>query len=109
MVNLLAVRHPHAVRSVIGLGPAHGATGAEAQQIPARLAEYERHGARAAAAFVAGAFSPQAPPGLRTAHIRTWTSRAGRRAGGRRRSRARAVPNACRRVLGAPTDGAGGA
>ncbi|WP_327693215.1 alpha/beta fold hydrolase [Streptomyces sp. NBC_00459] len=71
VVNLLAVRHPHHVRSVIALDPAHGADGAEVEQIPARLAEYEQHGARAAADFVADAFSPQAPPGLRTAHVRT--------------------------------------
>ncbi|MFI1568932.1 alpha/beta fold hydrolase [Streptomyces sp. NPDC020490] len=30
-----------------------------------------RHGSRAAAEFVAGAFSARAPPGLRTAHVRT--------------------------------------
>ncbi|WP_105969497.1 alpha/beta fold hydrolase [Streptomyces geranii] len=71
VVNLLAVRHPAAVRSVVALDPAHGAYGAEVDGIPARLAEYRRHGARAAADFVAGAFSPNAPPGLRTAHIRT--------------------------------------
>ncbi|WP_225877113.1 hypothetical protein [Streptomyces resistomycificus] len=60
------------VRSVIALDPARGADEAEAATVPARLAEYRRHGARAAAAFVAGASSPQAPPGrLRTAHIRT--------------------------------------
>ncbi|GAB2961352.1 alpha/beta hydrolase [Streptomyces pseudoechinosporeus] len=71
VVNLLAVHHPHTVRSVVALDPAHGAHAAEVEQIPARLAEYEAHGALAAASFVAGAFSPQAPPGLRTAHIRT--------------------------------------
>ncbi|MGW0709454.1 alpha/beta fold hydrolase [Streptomyces sp. NPDC002643] len=71
VVNLLAVRHPKAVRSVIALDPAHGADEAEVVTIPGRLAEYRKHGARAAASFVAGAFSAQAPPGLRTAHIRT--------------------------------------
>lgn len=71
VVNLLAVRHRHTVRSVIALDPAHGAHGAEVDQIPARLAEYQRHGARAAASFIAGAFSPAAPAGLRSAHIRT--------------------------------------
>ncbi|MFM9553874.1 MULTISPECIES: alpha/beta fold hydrolase [Streptomyces] len=71
VVNLLAVRHPGAVRSVIALDPAHGADAAEAAGIPARLAAYREHGALAAADLVAGAFSPQAPPGLRTAHIRT--------------------------------------
>ncbi|MDX2697431.1 alpha/beta hydrolase [Streptomyces ipomoeae] len=71
VVNLLAVHHPDSVRSVIALDPAHGAHGAEVEQIPARLAAYEKRGAREAADFVAGAFSPQAPPGLRTAHIRT--------------------------------------
>ncbi|GAA2314225.1 hypothetical protein GCM10010234_69090 [Streptomyces hawaiiensis] len=71
VVNLLAVRHPHHVRSVVVLDPAHGAHGEEVEQIPARLAEYEKRGARAAAAFVAGAFSAEAPPGLRTAHVRT--------------------------------------
>lgn len=71
VVNLLAVRHPHAVRSVIALDPAHGAHGAEVDGIPARLADYRENGSRAAAAFVAGAFGPDAPRGLRTAHIRT--------------------------------------
>ncbi|MEX3105995.1 MULTISPECIES: alpha/beta fold hydrolase [unclassified Streptomyces] len=71
VVNLLAVHHPHLVHSVIALDPAHGATGTEVDGIPARLATYQSQGARAAAEFVAGAFSPQAPPGLRTAHIRT--------------------------------------
>ncbi|MFJ6124184.1 alpha/beta fold hydrolase [Streptomyces griseoviridis] len=71
VVNLLAVRHPHAVRSVVALDPAHGAHGAEVDGIPARLAEYRAGGARAAAAFVAGAFAPDAPAGLRTAHVRT--------------------------------------
>ena len=71
VVNLLAVRHPHFVRSVIALDPAHGAHGAEVEQIPARLAEYRKGGAHAAAAVVADAFSPQVPPGLRTAHMRT--------------------------------------
>ncbi|MFB6850230.1 alpha/beta fold hydrolase [Streptomyces sp. NPDC056373] len=71
VVNLLAVRHPHTVRSVIALDPAHGAHGTEVEQIPGRLADYRRHGARTAAAFIAGAFSPNAPSGLRTAHIRT--------------------------------------
>ncbi|MDT0473250.1 alpha/beta hydrolase [Streptomyces sp. DSM 41014] len=71
VVNLLAVRHPHAVRSVVALDPAHGAHGAEVDGIPARLAEYRAGGARAAAAFVTGAFAPDAPAGLRTAHVRT--------------------------------------
>ncbi|QFR02026.1 alpha/beta hydrolase [Streptomyces phaeolivaceus] len=71
VVNLLAVRHPEAVRSVVALDPAHGADEAEVARIPARLAAYREHGARAAASFVAGAFSAQAPPGLRTAHLRT--------------------------------------
>ncbi|MFD3503249.1 alpha/beta fold hydrolase [Streptomyces sp. NPDC058678] len=71
VVNLLAVRHPELVRSVIALDPAHGAHGAEVDGIPGRLAEYRQRGSRAAAAFVAGAFSPQAPAGLRTAHVRT--------------------------------------
>ncbi|WP_406430792.1 alpha/beta hydrolase [Streptomyces sp. NBC_00631] len=71
VANLLAVRHPELVRSVVALDPAHGARGAEVDGIPARLADYEARGARAAAEFVADAFSPQAPPGLRTAHVRT--------------------------------------
>lgn len=71
VVNLLAVRHPHTVRSVIALDPAHGAHGAEADEIPARLAAYRREGARAAAAFVAGAVGTGAPVGLRIAHVRT--------------------------------------
>ncbi|MDX3643576.1 alpha/beta hydrolase [Streptomyces sp. MB09-02B] len=71
VVNLLAVRHPELVRSVVALDPAHGAHGAEAEGIPARLAEYTEHGARAAAGFVAGAFSARASAGLRTAHVRT--------------------------------------
>ncbi|MET7698545.1 alpha/beta hydrolase [Streptomyces sp. NPDC005485] len=71
VVNLLAVHHPELVRSVVALDPAHGAHGTEVDGIPARLAEYREHGARAAADFVDGAFSPDAPPGLRTAHVRT--------------------------------------
>ncbi|QNP75164.1 alpha/beta hydrolase [Streptomyces roseirectus] len=71
VVSLLAVQHPRLVRSVIALDPAHGAHGAEVDGIPARLATYRAQGARAAAEFVAGAFSEQAPPGLRTAHVRT--------------------------------------
>ncbi|ELP67757.1 alpha/beta fold hydrolase [Streptomyces turgidiscabies] len=71
VVNLLAVRHPELVRSVIALDPAHGAHGAEVDGIPARLADYRTRGARAGAEFVAGAFSPNAAPGLRTAHVRT--------------------------------------
>ena len=69
--NLFAVRHPELVRSVVALDPAHGAHGAEAEGIPARLAEYRQRGARAAAEFIAGAFSAHAPAGLRTAHVRT--------------------------------------
>ncbi|MHC5904228.1 alpha/beta fold hydrolase [Streptomyces sp. S6] len=71
VVSQLADRHPESVRSLVALDPAHGAHGTEVDGIPARLALYESQGARAAAEFVAGAFSPQAPPGLRTAHIRT--------------------------------------
>lgn len=71
VANLLAVRHPTLVRSVVALDPAHGAHGAEVDGIPARLADYQRHGARAAADFVTRAFSPGAPLGLRTAHVRT--------------------------------------
>ncbi|MEU0966824.1 alpha/beta hydrolase [Streptomyces sp. NPDC005917] len=71
VVNLLAVRRPELVRSVVALDPAHGAHGAEVNGIPGRLAEYREHGSRAAADFVAGAFSDEAPPGLRTAHVRT--------------------------------------
>ncbi|MER7480140.1 alpha/beta hydrolase [Streptomyces sp. NPDC126510] len=71
VVNLLAVRHPHLVRSVVALDPAHGAHGTEVADIPARLAGYRADGARAAAAFVAAAFGPSAPAGLRTAHVRT--------------------------------------
>ncbi|MEV7085453.1 alpha/beta hydrolase [Streptomyces sp. NPDC093085] len=71
VVNLLAVRHPGAVRSVVALDPAHGAHGAEVAEIPERLARYRAGGAGAAAAFLSGAFSPGAPVGLRTAHVRT--------------------------------------
>ncbi|WP_181801572.1 alpha/beta fold hydrolase [Streptomyces shenzhenensis] len=71
VVNLMAVRHTAAVRSVIILDPAHGAHGREVGLIPARLAAYREHGARAAASFVADAFSPHAPPGLRASHLRT--------------------------------------
>ncbi|MEV6507686.1 hypothetical protein AB0M61_16355 [Streptomyces sp. NPDC051642] len=38
---------------------------------PHRLAAHRRDGAAEAAAFVAGAFSPGASPGVRTAYIRT--------------------------------------
>ncbi|UXY23032.1 alpha/beta hydrolase [Streptomyces cynarae] len=71
VVNLLAVRHAARVRTVVALDPAHGAHGAEVDGIPARLAAYREHGARAAAEFVSAAFAPGAPPGLRTAHVRT--------------------------------------
>ncbi|MGW0577045.1 alpha/beta fold hydrolase [Streptomyces sp. NPDC002920] len=71
VVNLLAIHHPQTVRSVIALDPAHGAHGAELAEVPERLVTYQAEGARAAAEFVAGAFSPAAPTGLRTAHIRT--------------------------------------
>ncbi|MEV0637847.1 alpha/beta hydrolase [Streptomyces sp. NPDC050619] len=71
VVNLLAVQYPHTVRSVVALDPAHGAHGEEVEQIPARLAAYRADGSRAAAGFVAGAFAPDAPAGLRTAHVRT--------------------------------------
>nr|WP_237556665.1 alpha/beta fold hydrolase [Streptomyces sp. SID5464] len=60
VVNLLAVRQPHLVRSAVALDPAHGAHGTEGEEIPARLADYRAHGARAAAAFVAAAFGPTA-------------------------------------------------
>lgn len=71
VVNLLAVRRPGLVRSVVALDPAHGAHGAEVDGIPARLAAYRERGAREAAGFVAGAFAEDAPAGLRTAHVRT--------------------------------------
>ncbi|MFD4876527.1 alpha/beta fold hydrolase [Streptomyces sp. NPDC058420] len=71
VVNLLAVHHPDLVRSVVALDPAHGAHGAELLDIPRRLAAYQNNGARAAVELVEGAFAPTAPPGLRTAHIRT--------------------------------------
>jgi pimeloyl-ACP methyl ester carboxylesterase len=71
VVNLLAVRHPELVRSVVALDPAHGAHGAEVEGIPARLADYRERGARAAAEVVAGALPAGAPAGLRTAHVRT--------------------------------------
>ncbi|MFJ8019345.1 alpha/beta fold hydrolase [Streptomyces sp. NPDC096311] len=71
VVNLLAVHHSRTVRSVVVLDPAHGAHGPELDEIPRRLADYQAHGAEAAADFVAGAFGPEAPAGLRTAQIRT--------------------------------------
>ncbi|WP_316959506.1 alpha/beta hydrolase [Streptomyces sp. TRM68367] len=71
VVNLLAGRHQHAVHSVVALDPAHGADESEAEVVPARLAAYRTHGARAAAAFVADSFAPTSPPGLATAHVRT--------------------------------------
>lgn len=71
VVNLLAVRHPGLVGSVVALDPAHGAHGAEVEGIPGRSALYRERGAEAAAEFVAGAFSAGAPAGLRTAHVRT--------------------------------------
>ncbi|WP_105968126.1 alpha/beta fold hydrolase [Streptomyces geranii] len=71
VVNLLAIGHPESVRSVVALDPAHGAHGAELDDIPRRLAAFRENGAREAAAFISGAFSAQASPGLRTAHIRT--------------------------------------
>ncbi|GAA4629607.1 alpha/beta hydrolase [Actinoallomurus vinaceus] len=71
VVNLLAVEHPEAVCSVIALDPAHGAAGDEVADIPRRLRAYQEKGAEAAAEFIAAAFSPDAPAGLRTAHVRT--------------------------------------
>jgi pimeloyl-ACP methyl ester carboxylesterase len=71
VVNLLAVRHPEAVRSVIALDPAHGAPESELPGMRRNLTAYQDAGAEAAAPFVAGAFSDLAPPGLRTAHVRT--------------------------------------
>ncbi|MFJ9154127.1 alpha/beta fold hydrolase [Streptomyces sp. NPDC102270] len=71
VVNLLAVHRPDLVRSVVALDPAHGAHGAELDEIPRRLTAYRENGARAAVPLVTDAFSPTAPPGLRTAHIRT--------------------------------------
>ncbi|MFF0143275.1 alpha/beta fold hydrolase [Streptomyces sp. NPDC005227] len=71
VVNFLAVHHPDLVRSVVALDPAHGAHGAELLDIPHRLIAYQDNGARAAVELVEGAFAPTAPPGLRTAHIRT--------------------------------------
>ncbi|WP_437013414.1 hypothetical protein [Streptomyces sp. enrichment culture] len=44
VVDLLAVRPPEPVRSVIALDPAHGARGAEMDGIPARLSEYRERG-----------------------------------------------------------------
>ncbi|MCZ0985377.1 alpha/beta hydrolase [Streptomyces diastatochromogenes] len=87
VVNLLAVHHPHTVRSVIALEPAHGAHGEEVAGIPARLDEYRTQGSRAAAAFVAGAFSDKAPAGCAP---RTCAPSSARRAmSSRRRTRAR--------------------
>ncbi|MFE2427664.1 alpha/beta fold hydrolase [Streptomyces sp. NPDC059373] len=71
VVNLLAVHHPAAVRSVIALDPAHGAPESELPDMRRNLTAYQKHGAEAAAPFVAGAFSDIAPTGLRTAHVRT--------------------------------------
>ncbi len=71
VVNLLAVLHPLSVRSVITLDPAHGAPETDLDDIHTSLAAYRSQGAPAAAAFVERAFGPQAPPGLRTAHVRT--------------------------------------
>ena len=71
VVNLLAVRPPALVRSVIALDPAHSAHGGEAAEMPGQLARYRARGAEAAADLVVGAFSEGAPVSLRTAHIRT--------------------------------------
>lgn len=71
VVNLLAVNHPNLVRSVVALDPAHGAQPSELPSIRKQLTEYQERGAHAAVPLVAGAFGPKAPPGLRTAHIRT--------------------------------------
>jgi pimeloyl-ACP methyl ester carboxylesterase len=71
VVNLLAIERPDLVQGVVTLEPAHGAHGEEAADVPHRLARYQRDGARAAAEFVAGAFGPGTPAGLRTAHVRT--------------------------------------
>ncbi|MFD4603797.1 alpha/beta fold hydrolase [Streptomyces sp. NPDC058464] len=71
VVNLLAVHHPHTVRSVITLDPAHGAPEDERDSMRHNLAVYRDRGAAAAAAFVSGAFTAHSPLGLRTAHVRT--------------------------------------
>ncbi|MFJ2163590.1 alpha/beta fold hydrolase [Streptomyces sp. NPDC087856] len=57
VVNLLAVRPPALVRSVIALDPAHSAHGGEAAEMPGQLARYRARGAEAAADLVVGAFS----------------------------------------------------
>lgn len=71
VVNLLAVHHPGLVRSVVALDPAHGAPESDLPAIRQNMAAYQERGAREAVASVAGAFGPDAPPGLRTAHTRT--------------------------------------
>jgi pimeloyl-ACP methyl ester carboxylesterase len=71
VVNLLALHHPDSVRSVIALDPAHGAPETELPDMRRNLTLYKAEGAEAAAAFVSGAFAKDAPPGLRTAHVRT--------------------------------------
>lgn len=71
VVSLLAVHHPDVVRSVIALDPAHGSPAAELPAHTENFAAYLTYGSRRAADFVAGAFGPGSPPGLRTAHLRT--------------------------------------
>ncbi|USQ86193.1 alpha/beta hydrolase [Streptomyces phaeoluteigriseus] len=71
VVNLLAVHHPDLVRSVVALDPAHGSPTAELAMHRENLAAYVEQGSRRAADFVSGAFGPEAPCGLRAAHMRT--------------------------------------
>ncbi|MEU0246505.1 alpha/beta fold hydrolase [Streptomyces sp. NPDC006235] len=69
VVNLLAVRHPYLVRSVVALDPAHGAHGAEVEEIPARLADYRANGA---APRRPSSPPPSAPPPRPIRHVRAW-------------------------------------
>lgn len=70
-MDLLAVRQPKLVRSVLALNSAHGAQGAEVAWIPGRLTMCQEYGARAVTDFASGVLSGNAPTRLRTAHVRT--------------------------------------
>ncbi|WP_067225831.1 alpha/beta fold hydrolase [Streptomyces sp. NBRC 109706] len=70
LVSALAVAHPELVRGVVVLAPAYGGDPADRPRIRAEQRELRRRGSGWAVDFVAGAFGPSAPEGLRDRHRR---------------------------------------
>ena len=70
VVTALAVQFPGRVSALVAVDPAYGATGAEIDDIPRRLAALRRDGAAEAARQIAGAFTPTSPAWLATWHTR---------------------------------------